>query len=365
MPSLRDKIFALEACAAIANSMGDITEGMSWQAIEEKYGFLDRLLPQDKPERIRKQPWGPDFHYKAHHRPPGMTEDGMERHRLMVTAIIEKQGRVTVNDLARVWVRDIDPEKFGYLLGPQDQVIYFSLKAGIPPAEVGRYAAWPGFIGTSKMIVPVGIINACNPRQAALDARDVGRLKDVEGRPGNYAIDVAAAIAAGVAEGLKPGATPQDVIDTALAQLSPQPLAEVQQGLQWARETSDWRALRPLYAERYKGRPISDAVEILSSALAVFSLTGSDPKEAILRCVNFGRDCDCRAYVCSAFAAALAGPANLPQEWIDTIEEELKTDPYTVSRRSLRESTDGLYAALLKELERAREHVRLVEQALA
>jgi hypothetical protein len=267
-------------------------------------------------------------------------------------------------DLGRAWVREIDPSKFGYLLGNQDQVIYMSLNAGMAPHEVGRYAAWPGFIGTSKMIVPVGIVNACNPRQAALDARELGRLKDVEGRPNNYALDVAAAIAAGVAEGLKPGASPQSVMDVAMAELSEPARREVQQGLDWAKETGDWKALRPIYAEKYEGRPISNAVEMLSSAIAVFSLTGADPKEAILRCVNFGRDTDCRSYICSAFAAALAGPSTIPQEWIDTIEDELKDDPYTVSRRSLRESSDGLYLAAMKELERAREHVRLWEAAL-
>src|SRR5690606_1669835 len=129
------------------------------------------------------------------HRPPGMTEDGMERHRLLTTAIIEKGGRITVEDVARIWVRDIDPEKFGYLLGPQDQVIYYSLKAGVPPWETGRYAVWPGMIGTSKMMLPVGCINAGDPYQAALDAHDIARIKDIRGVPGNYATEVAAAIA--------------------------------------------------------------------------------------------------------------------------------------------------------------------------
>jgi len=79
VPELFDKIYGIEAATAIANSMGDVSEGLSYQQIEEKYGFLQELLPHDVPERIRKQDRGYDFVYHAHHRPPGMTEDGHER----------------------------------------------------------------------------------------------------------------------------------------------------------------------------------------------------------------------------------------------------------------------------------------------
>ena len=358
---LYEGIFACEAAAAIANSMGDVVEGMRWQDIEKAHGLLTRLLPQDKAERLTKKAWGPDFHYHAHHRPAGMGEDGMERHRLMVSAILRKGGRATIDDLARTWVSDIDPTKFGYLIGPQDQVIYLSLRAGMPPPDVGRYAAWPGFIGTSKMIIPVGVINAGNPEQAARDAIELGRIKDVQGVPGNYALEVAAAIAAGAAYGFRRDATVEGVIDTVLAQLSAEPRREVEQGLKWAAEHKDWKPLRPLYQEKYEGRPISNAVEILSSALAVFRLADGNPREAIIMSVNLGRDCDCRAYVASGLSAALRGGASLDPEWIRTVEEALRSDPYTVSRRSLRESTDGLYKALRNEMRQGRERLETLE----
>ena len=365
MISLFEKIHGIEAAAAIANSMGDVSEGLTYEQIDAKFGWLDSLLPQDKPERVRKQTVGYDFHYPAHHRPPGMTEDGQERHRLLTTAVIEKSGRVTVEDLARVWARDIDTSKFGYLLGPQDQVIYYSIRAGVPPAEVGRYAAWPGFVGTAKMIAPIGIVNACNPAQAALDAYDVGRIKDVRNQPGNYALEVAAAVAAGIAEGLKPDATVEKIVDVALAQLSEVPRREVEMGLKWAEESGgDWRRLRPLYHSHYNGRPISNAVEVLSSALAVLRLTGPNPKEAILRCVNFGRDCDCRAYLAGCWAASIAGIDGLPAVWVETVESELKADPYSVSTRSLRASAEGLYQAMLGNLQQLNQQAKLIEAQL-
>jgi diketogulonate reductase-like aldo/keto reductase len=203
--------------------------------------------------------------------------------------------------------------------------------------------------------------------ELALDAHDVGRLKDVHGRvgrPGNYALEVAAGIAAGIAEAIKPGATVGGVIDTVRGQLSSAPRQEVEQGLAWAKEHADWRDLRPLYEDRYRGHPISNAVEILSSALAVFYLADGEPKQALLASVNFGRDCDCRAYVAGGLSATLSGSATLPRGWIDTIEQELPTDPYTVSRRSLKDTAGGLYRATLNTLQVAKRQVEQIEALL-
>jgi len=363
--ALYDRIYAVNAAGTIANSMGDVTEGLTWQQIEERHGFVEVMLPQEKVERSRKQDRGPDFHFKAHSRPPGMTEDGQERHRLVCEAIIRTGGRITVTDLARTWVELIDPEKFGYLLGPQDQIILMSIKAGIPPAEVGRYAVYPGFIGTGKMIAPLGLVNAANPRQAALDAHDVGRLKDTHGRTGNHALEAAAGIAAGVAHALQPEATVGSVIEMVLGQLTSVPRTEIEEGLAWAKEHKDWKRLRAQYQERYSGRPMSNAVEVLGSALALFWLADGDPKQALLWAVNFGRDCDCRAYVASSLAAALNGGASIPAEWCKVIENQLPTDPHTVSRRGLKETADGLYAATRNTLEEARRQVSEIEALLS
>jgi ADP-ribosylglycohydrolase len=356
------RIYGCEAAGNIANSMGDVSEGLSWQEIEKRYGFLDQLLPQDKKDRRSPQRFGPDWVYHAHHRPSGMTEDGFERHRLCTSAILKKGGRITIEDLARIWIEDIDPSKFGYLLGPQDQVIYNLLKNGLPPWEVGRYAAWPGFIGTTKMIMPVGIVNAGRPEEAARDALELGQIKDVRGRPGNFALEVCAAVAAATAEALRPEATVDSVIRIALEQLTAEPRHEVQQGLDWAKKAKDWKDLRPLYAERYEGKPISNAVEVLSGGLACFYLARGQPREAILYCVNLGRDTDCKAYLAGGLAGALRGIEALPPEWVRIVEEEVVNDPYTVSRRTARQAAEGLYQACLAEMAKTKQAVTEIER---
>lgn len=362
--TLFSKIYGCEAAVTIANSMGDVTEGLTYLEIEKRYGVVDRLLPQDKKDRTSKQKDGAVWIYHGHHRPPGMTEDGQERHRLCTSAILRKGGRITISDLAEAWKSEIDPAKFGYLLGPQDRVIYNSIKAGVPPWEVGRSASWPGFIGTTKMILPVAMVNACNPAQAAQDAFDLGRLKDVRGVKGNYALEVCAGVAAAGAEALKPNATVDGIIDTALSYLSEEPLKEVKEGLRWAREAKDWKDLRPLYEQKYKGRPISNAVEVMSGGLACFCMAKGRPREAILYAVNFGRDTDCKGYIAGGLAGALQGIESVPAEWVKVVEEEVVNDPYTVSRRTAREAAEGLYRAAVRNTNQMKETVRLVEQQM-
>lgn len=361
MPTLYQKIHGCNAAAVISNSIGDVTEGKSYQEIECQYGFVDRLLPQDKYGSVRERDWGPEWVRHAHHRPPGMTEDGIERHRLMCTAIIEKGGRVDVWDLARVWVRDIDPDRFGYLLGNQDQIFYDLLKAGMPPTETGRYAVWPGFIGTAKMMLPVGLINACDPRQATCDALDLGRLKDTAYAPQNFALEVCAGLAAACAEAMRPEATIESVITEGVRPLSSTPRAAVEQALIWTEEVEEVWDLRPLFADKYRGHPASNAVEVFSAGLSILRMVGENTRDTILVGVNFGRDCDCISYVAAGLAGAMNGICSVPAEWVETVEQELESDPYTVSTRSLADTAQGLYQALLKEMERAKQRIAELE----
>jgi ADP-ribosylglycohydrolase len=279
-------------------------------------------------------------------------------------AIIENGGRIDVWDLARVWVRDIRSEHFGYLLGNQDRGFYELLKAGMPPTEVGRYAQWPGFIGTAKMMLPVGLVNACDPDQAARDALDLGRLKDTAHRPGNYALEVCAGLAAACAEAMRPRATIASIVAQGLRRLSSRPRADVERALGWAGEAETVWDLRPRFAETYAGHPASNAVEVFSAGLAIFSMAGHDTRAAILAGVNFGRDCDCISYVAAGLAGALNGKESVPAEWVESVERELETDPYTVSRRSLEDTAHGLYAALCNEMKRTRQRIAELEQQI-
>src|SRR5574340_1472367 len=315
-------IYGAVAGAYIGNSMGAPVEGWTWERIEKTYGFLDKFVPDARASRGGVKPQA------------GWTEDGMERYKLLASAIIKKGGRISIEELAREWVEVIDPNKIGVRIGPQDRIIYDLLKAGMPPAEVGRYAIWPGFMGTSKMMQPLGLISACRPDVAAKDALDLGRIKDSQGRPlwrddrrtedGKYrstlvynnALENCAAISAATAEAIRPNATVDSVIATALAQLRPDARKEVETVLGWADKARDWKEIRPLYQEFYQGRPISNAIDILAGGLACFKLAKGQPREATLYAINLGRDTDCKAYVAGGLAGALRGIDAWPRDWV-------------------------------------------------
>ena len=295
----------------------------------------------------------------------------MERYKLLASAVIKKGGRVNVEDLAREWIEKVDPNKFGYHMGNQDQIIYNLLKAGIPPCDAGRYTPWPGSMGTTKMIGVLGIVNACRPDNAARDALDVTRIKDVQGVPNDYALENAAALAAATAEALRPGATVNSVIEAALAQLPDVPGArkEVQGFLDQAKNAKDYKELRVIYAERYKPRggrfPITAAIEILGGGLASFRLADGRPREAVLNAINIGRDTDCKAYVAAGLAGAMRGIEAWPPEWVQTVEKAVLTDTYTVDKRTARQMAEGLYKAALNEHARAKTAGGEVDSMLA
>ena len=360
-------IYGAVAGAYIANAIGAPVEGWTWERIEKTHGFLDKFVADPRVKGGQ----------------PGWTEDGMERYKLMCSAIIKKGARINIEDLAREWTQDIDPAKFGVRMGSQDRIIYDLLKAGIPPAEVGRYAQWPGFMGTAKMMQPLGLISACRPDVAAKDALDLGRIKDSAGRPlwrddkfgedgrvrstlvYNTALENSAAIAAATAEALRPNATVDSIIATALAQLPAPARREVETVLGFAQNAKDWKDIRPLYQKFYEGRPISNAIDVLAGGLACFKLAKGQPRESVLYATNLGRDTDCKAYVAGGLAGALRGIQAWPAEWVDLVEKAVRTDPDTVDKHTAREVAEGLYKVCLNELRKVKSQTTELESLLA
>jgi len=76
MTDLFDKIYGCIAASNIGSAMGAGVEGWS----TEKFGVLDRFLP---------------YNMGGREMPPGTTEDGIERQRLMCTAIIGAVDKAT------------------------------------------------------------------------------------------------------------------------------------------------------------------------------------------------------------------------------------------------------------------------------
>jgi hypothetical protein len=87
--SLREKFFGCIAGLHVGSVLKGPCEGWAWQDIQAKYGTIDRMLPYL------------DYH-NGWTREPGTTEDGVERSKMMSTAMIEKKDRVTAEDVRKI-----------------------------------------------------------------------------------------------------------------------------------------------------------------------------------------------------------------------------------------------------------------------
>ncbi|MBS7656866.1 MAG: ADP-ribosylglycohydrolase family protein [Candidatus Bathyarchaeia archaeon] len=351
--SLFDKIYGCIAGAEVGSALGAPIEGWSIERVQKEIGFVDKLLPR-------------------HGLPPGTTEDGVERIRLMCNAIIDKGGRITVDDLAKAWLKYIKPESFGPLMLWADKILYELVKTGIPPADVGKYSNWPGIVSFARSCYPIGIINACNPQQAVIDAFDVGRIyQPING----YGLDWAAAVAAGVAEAMKPDATVDSVVEAAVANVADVVRTEILGGIEIARKSKDVFDMRPVFYEHYKAEikpfanytwiwDISMSYEIVTKGFAIFYVTKGDLMKSLIGAANFGRDTDCLCAVSGGLSGAFSGIGGMPKDWIETVDKATKMNSLTVSQRTLKETATGLFEAVKKNMESMEKQIRYLKQQI-
>jgi ADP-ribosylglycohydrolase len=114
---------------------------------------------------------------------------------------------------------------------------------------------------TAMSIAPLGIINACNPRQAAIEAFDVAGL--IHAGDSIFCRDGACAIAAGVAEAINPEATVESVLHAATAYLhrtsSAEMLGWIDRTLKMAKEAGDYQRFREAFYQTNLGDIVSDS----------------------------------------------------------------------------------------------------------
>lgn len=364
MASLFDKIYGCIAASRIGSSMGTLTEGWSVSRITEVYGKVEglggRKSRHSEPVRRRAQQWSEKYfmHY-PYDAKPGETEDGIERQKLICTAIIEKKGRITASDLAQIITRDVDEKRdYGYRMWVGDALLYPFVKAGVPANYVGLFSHWPGIVSFTRACHPIGLVNACSPRNAARDAYEVGMIYQPTFSTG---LPTAAAFLAGLAEACKPGATRDSVVETVCEYSIEAVRAEIDACMKIALKYNDPFEMRDEMNARYASLPGDFGEELLAKGLAIFYVTAGDVRQTIIGGVNFGRDTDCVTAIATGFSGALSGTATIPQEWIYTVDQAEKKAEHTVSHLSCKETAQGLYAALLNEMDMAREQIAAVE----
>lgn len=347
--SLREKFFGCIAGCHIGSAMGAAVEGWSWERIERQYGTLDKLLAY--------------HHYGNRNnwmREPGTTEDGIERQKLMITAIIGKQDRINAEDLRRAWVDHMNPNAAGLVSEPFEGALLAMARTHIPAADIGNYCDYSGLVSLSRSCHPIGLINAGDIQGAIEDVREIGQLYNTANSRGILWAEV---VVTAIAAATKPGATVDSVLGAIFDNCDKVDMrfirravirGEIKRALKLTADCKDFRRMRKKFDTMYSGSGIpyshSYANEIVTKAVCIFKMTNANTWEAMKAGVNMGRDTDCLAAVATGISGALSGAASIPNALIKQTDYATSVNPHTNSQRTLRETSDGLYNAFKARL---------------
>ncbi|NLF38258.1 ADP-ribosylglycohydrolase family protein [bacterium] len=335
MTSLYDKLYAVLAATRIASSMGAVVECWSVDRIEKTYGVFDKLIPY--------------HHYDVDwDHPAGCTEDGIERQKLMCTAIIKKQDRITAEDLVATWLEALDPGKMKFMTEKFDRDLLMAARSGLIPArELGKLSPHFHINTTARSFHAIPLINAGDIDGVLEDLYEIGGVYQ---HPNSLAFPWGKVYNAAMVAALEPDATADGVINAGLSHANKEIREHIEKVLGIAGKYGDpmdmRREVNTLYNNRSGSYPMSWIDENVAKSLAIFMKCTGDVRKAIITGVNFGRDTDCTAASAAGLVAALAGPDTIPAEWVDQVEEGTRNNPYTNSRLTIRETADGMFSAL-------------------
>ena len=256
---------------------------------------------------------------------------------------------------------------------PFEAVLLAMAKTQIPARDIGRYGDYSGLISLARSCHPIGLINAGDIAGAIQDVHDVGQLYN---SPNSKGIRWAEVTVVGIAATAKPGATVDSVLgavldncDKARGKSMPSvgAIRELERGLKLTEGCSDFRQMRQKFDSMYSGTGVpyafSYANEVVTKAICVFRTVRGNTWEAMKAGVNMGRDTDCLTAVAAGLAGALSGPSGIPAELINQVDKATSLNRYTNSQRTLRETSDGLYAALKARLKRMRAYAEEMDAA--
>jgi len=365
---VHDRIYGAVLGFRAGCSMGALTE-YNWpqDRIESIFGLVDTFRPY--------------VHYgDSWSHPAGATEDGGERHKLMCTAIIEKQDRIDANDLVRVWLRDCEIENMSHMTQPYDRTLFEYAKWGVTPEDMPetQYGS-PSDLGehihlTARTFQALPCINAGDPEHAIEDMNDLGRL--FYENPNDDAFAWGAVYNSAMALAMLPGATVESVIEGGLKYATPEIEKEIRYALAVTDKYDDpmdkamWNELTDIYynprskyyvRKRIRKYVNSSVYENVSYAFALFKATNGNVRQSVIIAVNRGYDTDCTAASAGALCGALSGTSTIPKDWIETLDRGIANNPYTNAHFTNKATADGLYRALQNKVYRMEQESRAMK----
>ena len=341
--TLRDRALGALTGAAVGDALGGAAEGNSPTDIQARYGgYIEGIVPPFNEDWRNARPIAP------YHKGDGHITDDT----LMTLALIEVYAAVRDHlDAYAVaehlvplligeprWIPELETEA---LLLHRVFLAEKWLVARLHYGHVDPREAGVGNIvncGAAMYMTPVGIVNAADPAGAYAEAIDIAGAHQ-----SSYGREAAGAFAAAVAEAMRPGATIEAVVETAIDVAHDGTKGAIEAVASIAADHDDWRdALGPLregiasfdtVGVHYR-QPAMDArlpsrtksIEELPIALGLALVAGGVYREAVLGAVNYGRDSDSIATMAGAITGALGGAESVPADWLGEVETASRLD---------------------------------------
>ena len=293
---LYKKTYGCLLAGVVGDAMGAPAEDMTYAEVKEKFG------------------WITDFE--------GVGTDDSAIKLILCEAILDNGGYVTADEFAQAFLNN--KKKYYNLFYIPVRNMFHKIESGL---SLPVYAGVGNMHSSSSAmaIAPMGLINACNPRLAALETYDVAGL--IHAGDSTFCRDGACVIASAVAEAVTPGATVDSVVDASVRYLhrdsSAVMLTRIRETLDMVSETGTYEAFRARYYETSLGDIVSDSRETVPCVLALLILSGGDTVKAIEYGANFGRDADTIATMVGAICGALNGVDSLKPEWVKQLADRL------------------------------------------
>ena len=322
---LEDRAYAALCSLALGDTMGMPTEFQPPEEIREFYGWVDTILAPDPRH----------YHYKDMVR--AQYTDDTELSLEVLDAIV-RCGGVSLEmavDALETWVKKYDVFNKSYL-GPTSKKALEGIFAGGDPVEIGREGTTNG---AAMRVTPIGILNAGNPEQAALDAATLC----LPTHGSNRAMAGAGAVAAAIAEALSDNSTVESVLEAARrgAEIAEKKgffkgesrlLQRMDETLELSAGIADDSDFLAEVFRRFEYT--MDCEDTAAMVLTFFSRCGGDPMYAARLAANLGGDTDTVGALAAAVSGAFSGTAKLDMDLIRQIEE--------VNHVSFREKTTSL-----------------------
>lgn len=294
--------------ARVGDAMGAPSEGMSAEDITARFGWIDTFAGEG-------------------------TDDSLMA-TLLADALFASGGHAGADAWAEQWVEQrermqaIRDRFFPSVLHTADKLAWgFSprrVAAGNMPSSSSAMCIWP-----------VGLVNAGDPRAAADQAYALAALIHVG--EVDFCQDAAAAMAAAVAVGLRPGTSVADVRDEALRALHPTSGALMRElirdAVAEAEDASGYEEFRERYLRRFRRTIACDSRETVPAVFALTTLAEGDVRRGVELAANFGRDTDTIATMTGALCGAIGGPDAIPNTWLAALGPQAVLDAQDLAER--------------------------------